>query len=125
MLNFMDLLYELIDAPVGRKLSERANKLLPEGLRDEGEQGQQPDPAQLQAKLQQAGEQFQQLQQAFEEAKKQLETKSLEMESKERRDYFLRQLLVAQACGGRTLVTDKRLIEVTSPPLTCPVSSDH
>ena len=50
MMNFMDLLFELVDAPAGRKLSERANKLLPAGLRDEGEQGQQ-DPAQLQAKL--------------------------------------------------------------------------
>ena len=53
MMNFMDLLFELVDAPAGRKLSERANKLLPEGLRDEGEEGQQ-DPAQLQAKLQEA-----------------------------------------------------------------------
>ena len=40
MMNFMDLVFELVDAPAGRKLSERANKLLPEGLRDEGEQGQ-------------------------------------------------------------------------------------
>ena len=65
-MNFMDLLFELVDAPAGRKLSERAGKLLPEGLRDEGEETQQ-DPAQLQAKLQQAAEQHQQLMEAFEE----------------------------------------------------------
>ena len=83
MMNFMDLLFELVDAPAGRKLSERANKLLPENLRDEGEQGQQ-DPAQLQAKLQQAAEQHQQLMQAFEEAKRQIETKQVEADNKAR-----------------------------------------
>ena len=81
MMNFMDLLFELVDAPSGRKLSERANKLLPENLRDEGEQGKQ-DPAQLQAKLQQAAEQHQQLMQAFEEAKRQIETKQVEADNK-------------------------------------------
>ena len=83
MLQFMDLLYELIDAPIGRKLSERAKKLLPDGLRDEGEEGQQ-DPAQLQAKLQKAAEEHQQLTEAFEEAKKQLETKQVEADNKEK-----------------------------------------
>ena len=84
MMNFMDLLFELVDAPAGRKLSERAGKLLPEGLKDEGEEGQQPDPAQLQAKLQQAAEEHQQLVEAFEEAKKQIETKQIEADNKER-----------------------------------------
>ena len=83
MMNFMDLLFELVDAPAGRKLSERAGKLLPEHLRDEGEQAQQ-DPAQLQAKLQQAAEQHQQLMEAFEEAKRQIETKQIEADNKAR-----------------------------------------
>ena len=81
MMNFMDLLFELVDAPAGRKLSERAGKLLPEHLRDEGEQGQQ-DPAQLQAKLQQAAEEHQKLMEAFEEAKRQIETKQIEADNK-------------------------------------------
>ena len=81
MMNFMDLLFELVDAPAGRKLSERAGKLLPEHLRDEGEEAQQ-DPAQLQAKLQQAAEQHQQLMEAFEEAKRQIETKQIEADNK-------------------------------------------
>ena len=84
MMNFMDLLFELVDAPAGRKLSERAGKLLPEGLRDEGEEGQQQDPAQLQAKLQQAAEEHQKLTEAFEEAKKALETKQVEADNKEK-----------------------------------------
>ena len=61
MMNFMDLLFELVDAPAGRKLSERAGKLLPEGLRDEGGEGQEPDPAALQAKLQEATQKFEEL----------------------------------------------------------------
>ena len=81
MMNFMDLLFELVDAPAGRKLSERAGKLLPEHLRDEGEEAQQ-DPAQLQAKLQQAAEEHQKLMEAFEEAKRQLETKQVEADNK-------------------------------------------
>ena len=83
MMNFMDLLFELVDAPVGRKLSERGKKLLPEGMRDEEGQDK-PDPAQLQAKLQQAAEEHQQLMQAFEEAKRQLEMKQVEADNKER-----------------------------------------
>ena len=81
MMNFMDLLFELVDAPAGRKLSERANKLLPEGLRDEGEQGQQ-DPAQLQAKLQEVGEKFEKLQQEHQQAQQAIETKQVEAQAK-------------------------------------------
>ena len=81
MMNFMDLVFELVDAPAGRKLSERANKLLPEGLRDEGEQGQQ-DPAQLQAKLQEVGEKFEKLQQEHQQAQQAIETKQVEAQAK-------------------------------------------
>ena len=44
MVNFMDLLFKLVDSPVGRQLSERADKLLRPDLRDQtGDDGTQVD----------------------------------------------------------------------------------
>lgn len=76
-----DLFFENTDIPNRKQIAERLRKLLPPQLQDKENQ---QDPAVLQAQLQQAGQQMQQMAAALQEAQQQLESKQLEVESNER-----------------------------------------
>lgn len=77
---FLDLLFQMADFPMARQMTDRAKKMLPPEMQDQGEGGEGgPEiPPQVAAKMAAMQQQFAQLQQAYQEAKQALDTKAVE-----------------------------------------------
>ncbi len=81
MVNFMDLLFKLVDSPVGRQMSARADKMLPAPLRDQ--QDDQPEiPPEVQQQMAKAKEMVDGLTQQAQAMKQALDTKQVEQQGK-------------------------------------------
>ena len=80
---FGDLVIKNMDWPGAQEIAERMKKMLPPQLQ-EGEDGEQPIPPQVQQKMEQYGQMIEELTKQLNQAKEQLATKSLELESRER-----------------------------------------
>ena len=77
-----DIVYKALDVPYAQEIAERRKKTLPPELQD---QEDQPEvPPQVQQKLAQYGQMVEALTQQLNQAKEALQTKSLELESRER-----------------------------------------
>lgn len=77
-----DLMVGAMDWPGAKAISQRLKKLLPPEVQDEQEKPQ--IPPQLQAQLAQSGQMVEQLTQALNDVQDKLDSKTLEIESKER-----------------------------------------
>jgi hypothetical protein len=75
---FADVMVKAMDWPYAQEIAKR---IAPPDAQQDGEG---PDPAQLQAQLQQAGQQLQLMQQELAQAQQQIQTKSMELSSRER-----------------------------------------
>lgn len=91
-----DLLAENMDWPGAKKMAERLRKTLPPGVADPDPK-QKVDPAALMHQLQQAGQMVEQLTQALNAAQDALDTKTLELQSAERKDLIARHVDLAKA----------------------------
>ena len=83
--NMMDLILQLLDTPVGRQMAERANKMLPPGMKDETDENGQPVPQippEIMQQLQMMKEREGGLIQALKEAQAEMKSKRLEYASK-------------------------------------------
>jgi hypothetical protein len=78
-----DLLVRNLDWPGAQEIAERLRKTLPAQLQENGEK-QQPIPPQVQQQLMQMDQMIQQLTAGLNEATQTIETRKLELESKER-----------------------------------------
>ncbi len=79
-----DLVLKSMDVPGAQELAERVKKTLPPGLADDSEGEQQPIPPQVQMKLQQMGQMVEQQTQEIHALSHLVETKRMELESRER-----------------------------------------
>jgi hypothetical protein len=78
-----DLIVRNMDWPGSKEIADRLKKMLPQGLADEpGDQ--KPLPPQIQAQMQQMHQMIEQLTQHLNDANQKIETKSVELESRER-----------------------------------------
>lgn len=80
---FGDIFFENLDVPYAKQMAERAKKMLPPQLQDDNGQ-EQPIPPQVQMQMQQMQEQLQMAGQAAQEMQRVIETKQIEVESRER-----------------------------------------
>lgn len=80
---FGDLVIKNMDWPGAQEIAERMKKMLPPQLQ-EGEDGEQPIPPAAQQKMEQYGQMIEALTKQLNQAKEQLQTKSLELGSRER-----------------------------------------
>lgn len=111
MVNFMDLLFKLLDTPVGREMSERADKLLPPGLRDQrdGDGGGPQMPPEAMHQMEQMRQKGQELVAALKEAQETIRNKRMELASREqiegmKRYVELVKLLVTEGNADRRLL---------------------
>jgi hypothetical protein len=81
-----DLIARNMDWPGAQEIADRLKKMLPPGLADDGK-GKQQLPPEAQAKMQHMGQMIDQLTQHLNEANHTLETKKLELESRERIEF--------------------------------------
>lgn len=79
-----DLLVKNMDWPGAQEFAERIKKTLPPNLIDDRKGPQAEVPPQVQQQLQQMGQMVEQLTQQLQAANQKIETKSIELESKER-----------------------------------------
>lgn len=84
MVNFLDLMFGLIDSSKGQQMAERAKKLLPPQLQDHGDGGEPEIPAHVQQQMMQLKQQAEQATQALQQAMEEIRTKGLELQSRER-----------------------------------------
>jgi hypothetical protein len=91
-----DLLAENMDWPGSKKMAERLKKMLPPGIAEPDPQ-QKADPAALMHQMQQAQQMIDQLTQALNVAQDTLESKTLELQSQERKDLIARHTDLAKA----------------------------
>jgi hypothetical protein len=77
-----DLYFDSLDIPHATEIAERMRKMLPPQLQEQP--GQEDIPPAVQAQMQQAQQQIELMGQALQEAQQKLESKQLEIESKER-----------------------------------------
>lgn len=91
-----DLMVSNMDWPGAEKMAERLKKMLPPGLAEPDEK-QKVDPAALQQQLTQSQQMIEQLTQAVHQAHDALETKALELQSKERSELIARHADLAEA----------------------------
>lgn len=90
-----DLIAKNLDIPGAQELSERLKKTLPPQLQDAPE-GQPPIPPQAQMKIEQLGQLAEQLTQALNQANETIQTKKLELDSRERIEMAKIQAQMAQ-----------------------------
>ena len=79
-----DLLVRNMDWPGATEIADRLKKLLPPGLAENEDDGQKPIPPEIQQQFQQLQNMVKQLSEALNQANHKIETKSVEIESKER-----------------------------------------
>jgi hypothetical protein len=79
-----DLLVKNMDWPGADQIAERIKKTLPPGLADDDKNQQQPVPPQIQAHMQQMNQMIGQLSQKYHEAQDVIDTKKMELDSRER-----------------------------------------
>lgn len=79
-----DLIVRNMDWPGSKEIADRLKKMLPQGLADEQGDEQKPLPPQVQAQMQQMHQMIEQLTQHLNDANHKIETKSVELESRER-----------------------------------------
>jgi hypothetical protein len=79
-----DIVFRNSDMPGADELAERFKKTLPPNLQSDDEQGPQPVPPQVQAAMQQMGQQHDQLVQQVHQLSSEIETKRFELDSRER-----------------------------------------
>ena len=85
MVNFLDLLFGLIDSSKGQQMSERAKMLLPKHLREADEEGGAPDiPPEMQQQFEQLAEQHKAAIETIRGLEEAARTKSIELQSKEK-----------------------------------------
>lgn len=78
-----DIITKNLDIPGAQELSERLKKTLPPALQEPTD-GRKPLPPEVQMKLQQSGQMIEQLTQALNQANETIQTKKLEIDSRER-----------------------------------------
>jgi len=80
--NMMDLLLQLLDTPVGRRMADRANKMLPPGLRDDGDENTPEIPPQVIQQMQEMKERERAMMMKLSEQERIIETKRLDYAGK-------------------------------------------
>ncbi len=79
-----DLVMKSLDFPGADLLAERFKKTLPPGMADDKDKGKQPVPPEAQAQMEQMNQMIEQLTGALNDANEKVNTKVLELESRER-----------------------------------------
>lgn len=82
-----DLMVRNMDWPGARDIADRLKKTLPPGIAEDPEKGQPQIPPEMQAQMQQMGQQIDGLTQQLNQAHEALEKKTVEIESKERIEF--------------------------------------
>lgn len=83
----VDLIAKNMDWPGSKEMADRLKKTLPPGMAESDDKDKKPIPPEVQAQMQQAQQIIDQLTSQLNSATEQLNTKKIEMESKERIEY--------------------------------------
>ncbi len=117
--NFMDLLFKLIDTPVGLQLSERADKLLRPDLRDvtDAEGNEVTLPPEVMQEVTKLKQRDEELTKALKAAEETIKTKRVETESREsietmKRYIELVRMIVSEDNQDRRLMLESKLGEI-------------
>lgn len=87
-----DLMVRNMDWPGSQEIADRLKKTLPPGIADDDKEKQMPIPPQMKAQMDQMSQMVEQLTNQLNQANEKIETKTLELESRERIEFAKMQL---------------------------------